>query len=398
MKKPTLTQQILLGLAAGIGAGLLLGKTAIPLGEIGKLVIQAIKVAAAPLLMLVIVNAVLTARVEAKSGLRMVAIATFNATIALILGLLVSNVMKPGRHLANLAVPADAATGAQKIDLIKFLSGFVPTSLVQPFADNAVLPLVVMALLLGLALRQAKEGGEDTEALEKITGQLQYAAETVLGWIVLFAPLAVFAVVARAVGEHGLAPLKGLAWYVGAGLIGMTIHPLVTYQLWLKLYARLPLRRFWRESRETLVYSVGANSSLATLPLTLKTLDRLGVSKTSAALGACVGTNLNNDGIILYEAMAVLCVAQAHGLDLSLGQQAFAALSCLVAAMGIAGVPEAGFISLSLVLATVGLPLDLLPLLLTVDWILARARTVVNVLSDMMVSILLDRWDGRRFS
>ena len=95
--------------------------------------------------------------------------------------------------------------------------------------------------------------------------------------------------------------------------------------------------------------------------------------------------------------MAVLFVAQAHGLELTVGQQVLAALSCLVAAMGIAGIPEAGFVSLSLVLATVGLPLELLPLLLTVDWILARGRSIVNVLSDMMVSILLDRWDGRRF-
>ena len=110
-----------------------------------------------------------------------------------------------------------------------------------------------------------------------------------------------------------------------------------------------------------------------------------------------MGTNLNNDGIILYEAMAVLFVAQAHGIHLTLAQQVMAALTCLVAAVGIAGVPEAGFISLSLVLATVGLPLELLPLLLTVDWIIARARSVVNVLSDMLVSIILDRWESNTF-
>jgi DAACS family dicarboxylate/amino acid:cation (Na+ or H+) symporter len=205
-------------------------------------------------------------------------------------------------------------------------------------------------------------------------------------------PLAVFGVVAKAIGEYGLAPLEGLGAYVVAGLLGLALHVGVTYQLWLVLYARLPLRRFWREAREPVVYSVGANSSLATLPLTLRALDRLGVSRAASALGACVGTNLNNDGIILYEAMAVLFVAQAHGLALSLGQQLGAALCCLLAAMGIAGVPEAGFVSLSLVLATVGLPTELLPLLLTVDWILARARSVVNVLSDMLVSIILDRW------
>jgi DAACS family dicarboxylate/amino acid:cation (Na+ or H+) symporter len=103
-----------------------------------------------------------------------------------------------------------------------------------------------------------------------------------------------------------------------------------------------------------------------------------------------VGTNFNNDGIILYEGMALLFVAQAHGIHLDLGQQLLAAGSCLIAAMGVAGVPEAGFISLALVLNTVGLPIEILPLLLTVDWILARARSVTNVLSDMVLSVMID--------
>jgi DAACS family dicarboxylate/amino acid:cation (Na+ or H+) symporter len=127
------------------------------------------------------------------------------------------------------------------------------------------------------------------------------------------------------------------------------------------------------------------------LPLTLRALDRLGVSRSSSVLGAGVGTNLNNDGIILYEGMAVLFVAQAMGIELTLGQQLLAAGACLIAAMGVAGVPEAGFISLAVVLNTVGLPLEVLPLLLTVDWIIARGRSMVNVLSDMVLSILIDR-------
>jgi DAACS family dicarboxylate/amino acid:cation (Na+ or H+) symporter len=102
-----------------------------------------------------------------------------------------------------------------------------------------------------------------------------------------------------------------------------------------------------------------------------------------------VGTNFNNDGIILYEGMAVLFVAQASGIHVSFGEQLLIAGACLIAAMGVAGVPEAGFVSLALVLNTVKLPLELLPLLLTVDWIIARGRSVVNVLSDMLLSILL---------
>jgi DAACS family dicarboxylate/amino acid:cation (Na+ or H+) symporter len=379
------TKKIGLGIIAGLAVGLILGPNSGPLGEVGKAIIQAIKVAATPLLMFTVINAVLHAPVTAKSGRRMVFFALLNGTLALGLGLLISNVLQPGRHLANVAAVGTPPV-AKALTFSGFLNNFVPQSLGQPFVENAVLPLVLMSLLLGLALR-----GEDLHGLDKIFAALQKATEKILTWIIAFIPLAVFAVVAKAVGEHGLAPLKGLAWYVAAGMIGMALQPLLVYTAWLKLYAGMPLSKFWREARTPVIYAAGANSSLATLPVTLKALDNLKVSKASSALGACVGTNLNNDGIILYEAMAVLFVAQAHGLDLSLGQQALAALSCLVAAMGIAGVPEAGFVSLSLVLATVGLPLELLPLLLTVDWILARMRSVVNVLSDMMVSILLDQ-------
>jgi DAACS family dicarboxylate/amino acid:cation (Na+ or H+) symporter len=402
MKKIGLTGRIILGLVAGLPVGVWLGADAAVLGELGKVVISAIKLAAAPLLMFTIIAAVLTTQIGAKDGARMGFFCAINAVIALAIGLLLSNVLKPGLHLAASASAGNgealAAAAGKKLGLAAFLANFVPPSLVQPFADNAIFPLVVMSLALGLALRTLKNRGEDVESVEKGVAVLRRAMETLLGWIIQAAPLAVFGVVASSIGKYGLSPLKGLAAYVAVGLIGLALHPLLVYQGWLVAYVRLPLGRFWREARDPAVYSIGANSSLATLPLTLQALDNLCVSKSSSTLGACVGTNLNNDGIILYEAMAVLFVAQAHGLDLSFAQQLSAAFSCLVAAMGIAGVPEAGFISLSLVLAAVGLPVELLPLLLTVDWILARARSVVNVLGDMMVSILIDRAGGRRFN
>jgi DAACS family dicarboxylate/amino acid:cation (Na+ or H+) symporter len=217
------------------------------------------------------------------------------------------------------------------------------------------------------------------------------ATEIGLGWVIKLIPFAVFGVVARAVGEHGYAPLRGLLIYAAVGLGGLALHVAITYQLWLVFVAKLPLRTFWREAREPVFYAAGANSSLATLPVTLRALDRLRVPRSASTLGACVGTNFNNDGIILYEGMAVLFVAQASGIELTFVQQIVIALTCLVAAMGVAGVPEAGFISLALVLNTVHLPLEILPLLLTVDWVIARARSVTNVLSDMLLSLLVAR-------
>jgi DAACS family dicarboxylate/amino acid:cation (Na+ or H+) symporter len=391
--------QIVTGIALGLAIGPVLGRSANGLGEIGKVVIQLIKAAAAPLLFLSIVNAIWKTEVNGRAALRLFFWASVNASIALAIGLLLSNILQPGRSLSGF-VPASAdavaAYADKKLDLTSVVSGLVPTSLLSPFVDNNVLAIVLIAVLVGAGLRTVRTeqlaiGSNAYRALEDAGETLLRVMELVLGWVIKLIPFAVFGVVARSVGEHGYAPLKGLGIYVLVGMTGLFLHVVFTYQLWLWLVARMPLRKFWSEARVPITYAAGANSSLATLPITLRALDNLRVPRSASALGACVGTNFNNDGIILYEGMAVLFVAQAHGIDLSLGQQALIAFVCMVAAMGVAGVPEAGFVSLALVLNTVLLPIELLPLLLTVDWIIARGRSVTNVLSDMVLSILLDR-------
>lgn len=391
--------RILLGMGLGLVVGPLLGERAVVLGELGRLVIQLIKTVATPLLFFAILHAVLKAELQSRSAVRLLFFAGINASIALAIGLSVSNLFQPGRAMA-VVVPADpqAAEGYanKRIDLLATVDTLAPESIVAPFAENLVLTIALIAVLFGLGLRRARreqtaEGSQAFRAVEDAVDTLYRVLIVVLGWIIQLIPIGVFGVVAKAVGEHGYAPLKGLALYVLVGIGGLLLHILVTYQAALLLVARMHLKRFWKQAWEPVVYAAGANSSLATLPVTLKALDALGVSRSSSALGACVGTNFNNDGIILYEGMAVLFVAQASGIDLSLGQQVLVAASCMVAAMGVAGVPEAGFVSLALVLNTVGLPVEILPLLLTVDWIIARGRSVTNVLSDMVLSILIDK-------
>lgn len=390
--------QILLATGLGLLVGPVLGERAATLGELGRLVIQLIKAVAAPLLFFAIVNAIVQSEVQGRSALRLLFWASVNASVALLIGLSVSNLFQPGRSLAGF-VPADPAAIAkyesQKIDLIGTLDSFAPKSMVAPFAENLVLTIAMIAVLFGVGLRrvrsvQIQEGRSGFRAVQEGIETLYGVMIVVLGWVVRAIPFGVFGVVAKAVGEHGYAPLKGLGVYVLVGLGGLLIHILLTYQLGLILVAKLPLRRFWQAAREPVFYAAGANSSLATLPVTLSALDRLGISRRASALGACVATNFNNDGIILYEGMAVLFVAQASGLDLTVSQQLLIAATCMIAAMGVAGVPEAGFVSLALVLNTAGLPIAILPLLLSVDWIIARGRSVTNVLSDMVLSILID--------
>ena len=396
--------RILSAMALGALLGLAAGPRVAPLGELGRVVITLIKALAAPLLFFAILDAFLRTEIHGRSAARMVVVSLTNASIALAIGLTLSNLLRPGEASAALrraagvsAAPAAAPAG---LDFGKVVSGLVPTSVAGPFVENAILGIVVLGVLLGAALRrvkneQASRGDFTLRPLEDAIAGLFRAFEVVLSWIVAIVPLAVFGVVAQTVGEHGFAPFAGLGPYVGVALLGLGLQVFFVYQAWLLFSARVRLRWFWSGARDAVAYAAGASSSLATLPVTLRCLDRMGVSPAAARLAACVGTNLNNDGILLYEAMAVLFVAQAHGVALSLPQQTAAAAVCLVAGVGIAGVPEAGLISLSLVLTTVGLPLTLLPLLLTVDWLLSRARAMTNVTSDMLVAVVLDRFARR---
>jgi Na+/H+-dicarboxylate symporter len=395
--------QILLAIAVGLVVGPLLGRGASGLGEIGKLVIQLIKAAATPLLFLSIIQAILKTELRRGSLGRLLFWASINASIALAIGLALSNLFQPGRTLSHLTAKDPAAVAAyadKQIDLLATLQGFIPTNLVSPFVDNLVLSIVLLALLFGFGLRavrteQLAAGQSAFRVIEDGVDTLLRVMELVLGWVIKLIPFAVFGVVAKSVGEHGYSPLRGLAAYLAVGVGGLVLHVLITYHAWLLLVARVPLRAFWREAKVPVSYAMGANSSLATLPITLRALDRLGVPRSASTLGACVGTNFNNDGIILYEGMAVLFVAQASGIHLTLEQQLLVALACMVAAMGVAGVPEAGFVSLALVLNTVHLPLEVLPLLLTVDWVIARGRSMTNVLSDMLLSLLIAGKSGR---
>lgn len=410
MRKPKNTipfyVKMIIAMLLGLIVGLIAGNKATPLGQLGSLVIQLIKAVAAPLLFLTIINAILQSDVKMRSVGRMLIIVLVNALGALVIGITLADWIKPGLYLTQrvvhqgleAAAPAAFVPPSSKLDFIEMLQSYIPKSFVHPFFENSVMTLALLALLIGYGLKQVRHSQHSQNknhfrVIEDLIATLLSLLEVILSWVMIFVPLAVFGVVAKSVGEQGLAPLKGLSIYLLVEMIGFVLHVGLVYQAWLFFYAKMNLREFWKNVRDPVVYAIGANSSLATLPVTLKALDKMGVSKEAATLGACVGTNLNHDGILLYEAMAVFIVAQAYGISMSVEQQVVAAASCVISAMGIAGVPESGFVSLSLVLGTLGLPVEILPLLLAVDWMIGRGRTAVNVLNEITTSVVLDHWE-----
>lgn len=394
----SLTLQILIAMILGAALGYYAGTELGFLGELGKIILHLIKAAAVPLVFFAIIDAILSTSINLKLSLRFVCIIIINTLIAAATGLFLSNYFHAGTLLdINLQSTATAADTSilvtKKYGIMEILAGFLPQSFIQPFVDNSVVGVVIISLLIGSSARFLKNQGKNQDAVKTFESFIQAFLkifEVLLFWIVRLVPIAVFGVMCKTVGQYGFAPFKALSLYTAMSFMGFFFQVFIVYQFWIFFVARRSLREFWSNAREVVVYAFGVNSSLATLPMTLRALDNMKVSKAASRLGACVGTNLNNDGILLYECLAVLFVAQAYGIHMPLETQAFSMLLCVLAAIGVAGVPEAGIVSLSLVLSAVNLPLEILGILLAADWLIARGRSVVNVLSDMTVSIALD--------
>lgn len=388
----SITRYIIFAMGLGMTTGALFGSAMTPLGIVGALYIQLIKVVAVPLVFVSIIDAIIATSLSLGTARRWLGVIAINTTCALIIGLTVSNLFQPGVGFSfggsqAKSAPAEAM---KEFSLGSFLETLVPKSIVGPFSENNIVAVVLMALLLGVTIRRylhSPEAEWSAQAAQRTTRVVGAIVNTLIVRLVALVPIAVFCVTAKTVGESGFAPFRGLALYVGVACLGLVLQMLLVYPWWITKVAGISLKRFLAAAARPAAYAFGTNSSLATVPVTLQALDELGVPKSASRLATCIGTNLNNDGILLYEAMAVLFVAQALGVELSLGEQIFAAAMSVLAAVGVAGVPEAGVVSLSLVLGAVGLPLEVVPLLLSVDWIVARMRSVTNVMSDMTVSL-----------
>lgn len=400
--------RILAGVAAGVILALVFGRRVQALGDLGMLVIQLLKALASPLIFFAVVDAFARTHIPGRQALRLVALSTLNAVVAIALGLGVAHLVNAGGSLApairaatsHEAVAAQARPSAS-LDPLANLAGHVPESVVAPFARNAVISVVLLAVLLGLALRGLLASGDDEtrRAGERVAAAAHAGLALfarALHLVVELIPFAVLGVVAKVVSRTGVEVFQMLLPFVGTVLLGLSLQAVVWYGIMVATLGRRSPVAFFRGALDAAVTALSSGSSLATLPVTLRCLhDRLRVSPASARLAACVGTNLNHDGIILYEATAVIFVTQALGVHLSLGQQVAVALASVMAGVGIAGVPEAGLITLPLVLHAAGVPdavsAAVVPLILPVDWILGRARACTNVLADMSVAVILHR-------
>ncbi len=387
---------VIAAVALAIPVGLYFGERAEGLNLLPKLIIRALNALAAPLVVLAILSAIVTNEIRGRQGARMMIYYLINTLVAMGFALLLANLIRPGlgAELVDLANPPPPLPKKSVTDLLVEL---IPKSVGDAFARNNLAQLVLLTLALGIGLakirNEQRARGETAyrAAVDLLTVGFELLMRVLL-WVVALVPLAVFGVVASSVGqEEGLRVFQSLLWLIVVVLAGLACQ-VTWYLVQMMVFARISPWRFLRAASDVMASTFSTSSTAATMPITLDALTRkLGVSRESSQLAACVGTNFNNDGTALYQATAVLFMAQALGFHLGWTDQLLIVLTTLVASVGAGGIPSGSFVTLPLIFAAVGLPADKIPVLLTIDWFLDRCRTTSNVLGDMTVAVLLDR-------
>lgn len=404
IRRFTYPMQIGSAVLLGSVTGLLLGPQAQVLGDVGMLIIQILKTLAAPLVFFAIVDAFCKTQMRLRSGLHLLSLSALNALVAGTLAFSVSRLFDfiPASTLDALKTQT-LATSTTKglepvhVNLYKSWGSLIPQNILEPFLTGNLLSIILISIFLGIAMKRLKSSKrpevlDDISSIEKFFSGGLRLTSTMLHLVIVIAPVAVFGVIAKIVGANGFQIFSTLGFFVGVVALGILLHAGVYYSFLLMTIGRTSPLSFFRGAKGALATAFGTGSSVATLPVTLDTLKTMKISDESARMAAVIGTNLNHDGILLYEAIAALFIAHLYGIKLAASQKVLLLAISTLAAVGIAGVPDAGLITLSLVLGTLDLPLTFVPVLLAVDWLLGRLRATANVTSDMVVATILNRW------
>jgi Na+/H+-dicarboxylate symporter len=312
--------------------------------------------------------------------------------VSLTLGLLLVNLLQPGVGL-DLQVPA--ATTASGVDrstfsLAAFIAHIFPESMVKAMADNDILQIVVFSLFLGVAITAV---GEVARPLVRALEGLAKVMLQVTGYVMRFAPIAVFAAVTASIAENGLKILGTYGYFIGSFYFGLVLlWALLIGVCFLVVGRRTGL--LVRYIRDPIVLAFSTASSEAAFPRTLEALDRFGVPPRIASFVLPLGYSFNLDGSMMYMTFASIFIAQAYGIELSLTQEILMLLTLMITSKGVAGVPRASLVVITATLSQFGIPEAGILMILAVDHFLDMGRSATNVVGNAVASAVVAKWEG----
>lgn len=393
MKKLQLSTQILIGLAAGIVAGILLQGAP----DVANTWIKPFGTAFLNLIKMIIVPLVLASLVVGTCGLgdvkklgriggKTLAYYLLTTAFAVTLGLILANIFKVG---AGFTLPADIKPAEAK-EIPKFIDtllNIIPANPAKAIVDGSMLQIIAFALVLGGGIVVL---GDKGKPLYNFFDSLAEVSYKITGGIMFFAPYAVFALITPVVATNGPKVLLPLLSVIVIVYVGCILHAAVVYSGTLTVFAKVSPLKFFRAIFPAQAIAFTTCSSAATLPVNMKcTEENLGVPKSISSFVLPLGATINMDGTALYQGVCALFIANVFGIELTMSQQFSIVLTATLASIGTAGVPGAGLIMLTMVLQSVGLPLEGLALVAGIDRILDMARTTINITGDSACAVIM---------
>ena len=406
--------QILIALALAVIVGLMVGSDGSVLGLqidgaldfIGQLFLNALKMLIVPLIVSSIIVGVAGIGDSdnlGRMGAKTIGYYAMTSLFAILVGLVVVNVIQPGvvdgspQEVFGLSQDIsgfqDKIEGKGAADIVAIFLRMIPTNVVAAASAGQMLGLIFFSLLYGFFLTRIPN--QYAEAQYNFWNGMFEIMMRITDLVMRFAPLGVFALVAETVSQTGLAAFVPLAAFFFTVVAALAIHFFITLPLLLKFLGGVNPIRHYRAVSPALLTAFSTASSSATLPVTMECVEKnAGVSNKTTSFVLPLGATVNMDGTALYECVAVIFIAQAYGIEMSLTTQFTVVLLALLTSIGVAGIPAASLVAISIILTAVGLPLEGIGLILAVDRLLDMMRTAVNVTSDSCGAVIIARSEG----
>lgn len=399
--KMNLTTKVLVALGVGLVTGILVYN--LPAGTLkdtvlinglfqflGQVFLRGIMMLVVPLVFVSLINGAANmgdVKKLGRVGSKTILFYMSTTAVAIIISLILGVVLKPGVGLDMGAIQTVETTINQKAPLVQILYEMVPNNIISAMANGSMLQIIVFALLTGVGLSLLGEKGEYlTNLFQKLNDLIMKLVEIVM----LFAPIGVFGLIAKTFATVGYSALIPLMKYVGIVYLGLLIHATVIYGSLFKVFAGLSLRKFYKKFSPAMFVAFSTASSNATIPFSLDICEKeLGISKEISSFTIPLGATINMDGTAIMQGVASLFIAQAYGIEMTLPMMLTVVLTATLASIGTAGVPGAGAIMLSMVLQSVGLPLEGLGLIMGIDRLVDMGRTSINVTGDAVCTSII---------
>ena len=390
-----LSIKILISLVLSVVVGLMAGVDGLPfikwwIAPVGTIFINLIKMVIVPIVFTSLVVG-MTSLGDLKKlgriGIKTIFIYLFTTAIAIVIGFIVAGIIHPGIGLEMTA--GDAVKVKEAPSIMQVFVAMVPTNPVASMAKADILPIIIFALFVGVGILQV--GGKKSQLLIDWFDAAAEVSYKIINMVMQFAPIGVFCLLLPVVAENGPKVLLPLLSVIACMALGSVIHAVAVYSSMARIWGNTSPLKFFRGMSEAILIAFTTCSSAATLPINMKNCqEKLGCSRDITSFVLPLGATINMDGTAIYMGVCSLFIANVYGIDLTMAQMGMIILTGTLASIGTAGVPGAGLIMLSMVLLSVGLPMEGLALVAGIDRILDMFRTTVNITGDAAVTCVIN--------